>query len=90
MNSGLQQIWQSINTYFGGAFHKMFGEANSLLEMFVQNFVTSLAKDALSSIGGPIGSILSGILGFQSGGWISEQVTAQCKKTKWCLARSRN
>jgi len=47
--SGLNAVQAGIQQGIGGAFHKMFGEANSILEMFVQNFVTSLAKMALKS-----------------------------------------
>ena len=43
-DSGMQAVGQGINQWVGGAFRRTFGEANSLLEMFFQNFANQLAQ----------------------------------------------
>jgi len=68
------RVGQGINQWVGGAFRRTFGEANSLLEIFFQNFLSSTAQTVLLSVGGLIGGFLSSILGFKDGGIITERV----------------
>ncbi|HEY5614407.1 MAG TPA: hypothetical protein VIL52_00160 [Bacteroidota bacterium] len=43
-DTGMQAVGQGINQWVGGAFRRTFGEANSLLEIFFQNFANQLAQ----------------------------------------------
>lgn len=78
MLAGLDSIHYGIVDYIGGAWESMFGEANSLLEMFIKSFVEQLTSNVVkSAIGGllslfPGGGILGGIFGgiFHDGGTV--------------------
>lgn len=76
--SGLDSIHYGIVDGIGGAWESMFGEANSLLEMFIKSFVEQLTSNVVkSAIGGllslfPGGGFLGGIFGglFHEGGTV--------------------
>lgn len=74
--AGLDAVHSSIVDGIGSAWEEMFGEANSLLEIFIKNFVEQLGSNVVqSAISGllsliPGGGFLSGIFGglFHEGG----------------------
>lgn len=76
--AGLDSIHYGIVDYIGGAWESMFGEANSLLEMFIKSFVEQLTSNVVkSAIGGLLslftgGGFLGGIFGglFHGGGTV--------------------
>lgn len=76
--SGLDAVRAGIVDGVGKAWEDMFGEANSLLEMFIQNFIAQLSSQAVTSaISGllsliPGGSFLGSIFGgiFHAGGTV--------------------
>lgn len=75
--SGLDSIHYGIVDGIGGAWESMFGEANSLLEMFIKSFVEQLTSNVVkSAIGGLLslfgGGFLGGIFGglFHNGGTV--------------------
>lgn len=61
--SGLDAVNMSIVDGVGQAFESMFGEANSLLEIFVQNFLAQLTSQAVTSA-------IGGLLSFFGGGGV--------------------
>ena len=57
-DSGMQAVGQGINQWVGGAFRRSFGEANSLLEIFFQNFTNQLAQIGIQAgIGALFGAL---------------------------------
>ena len=81
MLAGLDSIQYGIVDEIGGAWESMFGEANSLLEMFIKSFVEQLTSNVVkSAIGGllslfPGGGFLGGIFGglFHGGGTVLQR-----------------
>jgi len=76
--AGLDAVHSSIVDGIGSAWEEMFGEANSLLEIFIKNFVEQLGSNVVqSAISGllsliPGGGFLASIFGglFHEGGTI--------------------
>jgi len=57
-DTGMQAVGQGINQWVGGAFRRSFGEANSLLEIFFQNFSNQLAQIGMQAgIGALLGAL---------------------------------
>lgn len=75
---GLDAVHSAIVSDIGAAWEQMFGQANSLLEIFIKNFVEKLTSNVVqSAIGGllsliPGGDVLAGFFGgiFHQGGTV--------------------
>ena len=75
LSDAFQAVGQAVQSKFSEVWNSIFGEANSLFEVFMQNIMQQLSeklfqkgiKAILEQIGGPVGGFLS--LLFDTGGY---------------------
>ncbi len=88
--SGMQAVGQSIRNDIGGAFEGVFGEANSLLEIFLSRALGGLGNFLLSAGLNYILPGSSAILGFSgaTGGGGASRVNSDLQSTRMTSGRS--